>query len=233
VTDKPGTTRDSIDSVLRFYGEEIVLIDTAGLRKRSKVTESVEFFSAVRTYRSIDRCHVAVLLIDAAEGLAHQDLAIIGEAIKRKKGIVLAVNKWDLIEKDTHTARQFELAIRNDLGRNDFIPVVFISALEKKRITKVVELAREVREERRRKIPTPVLNNIIQDAVHHAAPPASRGRDVSIKYATQVRSDPPVFALFSNYPKLIPESYQRYLENRLRAAFPYRGVPLTIVFKKK
>jgi len=233
VTGIPGTTRDSVDSILRYHGEEIVLIDTAGLRKRSKVKEAVEFFSSVRTFHSMDRCHVAVLLIDATQGISHQDLTIISEAIKRKKGIILAVNKWDLIEKDTHTARQFELAIREELGMNSFIPVLFISALEKKRIIKVIELSRRVFAERGKKVRTSDLNSVIEDAVRENTPPATRGRDISIKYATQVKQNPPVMALFTNYPKLIPESYQRYLEKKIRTAFGFEGVPLTLVFKKK
>lgn len=233
VTDIPGTTRDAIDSTLRYYGEEIVLIDTAGLRRRSKIQEAVEFYSTVRTLRSIDRCHVAVLLLDAVQGISHQDLTIIQEAAKRKKGIVIAVNKWDLIEKDTHTARQFELAIQRELKMNDFIPVVFISALEKKRIHKVIDLSKRVFEERGKRIQTSLLNTVIATAIKENRPPATRGREISINYATQVKHHPPIFVLFSNYPKLIPESYQRYLENRIRAAFGFQGVPLTLIFKKK
>ncbi len=233
VTDIPGTTRDSIDSTLKYHGEEIVLIDTAGLRKRSKVKESVEFFSTVRTFGSIDRCHVAVLLLDAEQGISHQDLSIIGEAVKRKKGIMIAVNKWDLIEKNTHTARQYELAILKELGTNSFVPILFISALEKQRIIKVIELAKIIFKERGKKIKTSALNEVIAHAVKENSPPATRGREISIKYATQVRSNPPVFALFSNYPKLIPDTYHRYLEKKLRAAFGFEGVPLTLVFKKK
>lgn len=233
VTDIPGTTRDSIDSILRYHGEEIVLIDTAGLRKRSKVKEAVEFFSTVRTFHSMDRCHVAVLLIDATQGITHQDLTIVGEAVKRKKGILLAVNKWDLIEKDTHTARQFEQVIRKELGMNSFIPLLFISALEKKRIIKVIELSRDVFREREKKIRTSELNAVIEDALRENSPPATRGREITIKYATQVKQNPPVIALFSNYPKLIPETYQRYLEKKIRSAFGFDGVPLTLVFRKK
>jgi GTPase len=233
VTDIPGTTRDSIDSILRYHGEEIVLIDTAGLRKRSKVREAVEFFSTVRTQRSIDRCDIAVLLIDAMEGLGHQDLSIISDTIKRKKGIMLAVNKWDLIEKDTNTSRSFELAIRDQLGSNNFIPILFISALQKQRIYKIIDLTKKIAAERAKKIQTSVLNEVVQNAVRDNMPPATRGREITIKYATQVKSNPPVIALFSNYPKMIPDSYQRYLENRLRAAFGFEGVPITLVFRKK
>jgi len=233
VTSVPGTTRDSVDSILKYHGEEIVLIDTAGLRRKSKVQEAVEFFSTVRTFNSIERCHVAVLLIDAEQGITHQDLSIIGEAIKRKKGILLAVNKWDLIEKDTHTARQFEQAITKALGANSYIPVLFISALRKQRIIKVIELAKRVNEERKKKVQTSQLNKVISDAVQTYSPPATRGREISIKYATQVKSNPPIFALFSNYPKLIPDTYQRYLEKKIRAAFGFEGVPVTLVFKKK
>lgn len=233
VTDIPGTTRDAIDSVFRFHGKEIVLIDTAGLRKRSKVREAIEFYSTVRTLSSIDRCHVAVLLIDAIQGISHQDLAIITEIIKRKKGVVLAVNKWDLVEKETNTARQYELTIREALGMNAFIPVVFISALEKQRIVKIIELSQRVFIERGKKIKTSDLNSVIEQALRENRPPATRGRDVTIKYATQIRHNPPVIAMFSNYPKMIPDSYQRYLEKRIRNAFGFEGVPLTMVFKKK
>lgn len=233
VTDIPGTTRDAIDSVFRFHGKEIVLIDTAGLRKRSKVREAIEFYSTVRTLSSIDRCHVAVLLIDAIQGISHQDLAIITEIIKRKKGVLLAVNKWDLVEKETNTARQYELTIREALGMNAFIPVVFISALEKQRIVKIIELSQRVFIERGKKIKTSDLNSVIEQALRENRPPATRGRDVTIKYATQIRHNPPVIAMFSNYPKMIPDSYQRYLEKRIRNAFGFEGVPLTMVFKKK
>jgi GTPase len=233
VTDIPGTTRDSIDTILKYYGEEILLIDTAGLRKRSKVTEAIEFFSTVRTFRSIERCDIAVLVIDATQGIGHQDMTIISEALKRKKGLVLAVNKWDLIEKDTHTARIFENALHEHLKMNDFIPIIFISALEKKRIIKVIELAREVYKERNKRIPTSELNRVVQQAVRENVPPAVRGYEITIKYAAQVKQNPPVFAFFSNFPKYIPESYQRYLENRLRKEFGFKGVPLTLSFKRK
>ncbi len=233
VTDVPGTTRDAIDSVLRYHGEEIVLIDTAGLRKKSKVIEAIEFYSTVRTLSSIDRCHVAVLLIDAVRGLSHQDLAIVDEIVKRKKGIILAVNKWDLVKKETNTAREFELAIRKSLGTNSFVPVLFISALEKQRIIKVIELSKRIFAERSKKIKTSVLNVVIDEAVRENRPPATRGRDITIKYATQIRHNPPVIALFSNYPKMIPAPYQRYLEKRIRNAFGFEGVPITLVFKKK
>lgn len=233
VTDVPGTTRDAIDSIVRYHGEEIVLIDTAGLRKRSKVKEAIEFYSTVRTLSSIDRCHVAILLIDAVQGISHQDLFIVGEIIKRKKGVILAVNKWDLVEKDTNTARQYELAIRKALGMNSFIPVLFISALEKQRIIKVIELSRRVFNERGKKVKTSALNTVVDEAVRDNRPPATRGRDITIKYATQIRQNPPIIALFSNYPKLIPDSYQRYLEKRIRTAFGFEGVPITLVFKKK
>ncbi len=233
VTDVPGTTRDAIDSIVRYHGEELVLIDTAGLRKRSKVKEAIEFYSTVRTLSSIDRCHVAILLIDAVQGISHQDLFIVGEIIKRKKGVILAVNKWDLVEKDTNTARQYELAIRKALGMNSFIPVLFISALEKQRIIKVIELSRRVFNERGKKVKTSALNTVVDEAVRDNRPPATRGRDITIKYATQIRQNPPIIALFSNYPKLIPDSYQRYLEKRIRTAFGFEGVPITLVFKKK
>ncbi len=234
VTEIPGTTRDSLDSVLKYYGEEIILVDTAGLRKKKRIEESVEFFSMLRTLRSIGECDVAVVMIDAEVGLDKQDQKIIDEAVRWRKGIIIAVNKWDLVEKDTNTAKQFELAIKDKLGRMGYFPMIFISALTKQRIFKLIDLAKEVSAERKKKIPTNELNNRLLEEIERNPPAASHtGKEVKIKYITQVGDNYPVFLFFSNYPKEIQESYKRFLENKIRELFGFSGVPFTLSFKNK
>lgn len=234
VTDIPGTTRDSIDSILKYYGEEIVLIDTAGLRKKSKVQESIEFFSNIRTYKAIGECDVAIVLIDAKLGFESQDQKIIDEVIHWRKGLIIAVNKWDLIEKDQNTSQHFEKAIRNKLGTADFAPIIFISALTKQRIFKLIELSKQVEAERKKKIPTSQLNDEILPEIEKNPPPATKtGREVKIKYITQVGTHYPIFLFFTNYPNQIAEHYKRFLENLLRRKYGFEGVPLTLSFKSK
>ncbi len=234
VTDIPGTTRDSLDSIMKYYGEEIVLVDTAGLRKKKRIEESIEFYSMLRSLRAIGDCDVAVIVIDATVGLDNQDQKIIDEAVRWKKGIIIAVNKWDLIEKETDTARRFELAIKDKLGRTNYFPVIFISALTKQRIFKLVELAREISAERKKKIPTAELNNTLLTEIRKSPPPSTHtGKEVKIKYITQVGDNYPVFLFFSNYPKEIPDNYKRFLENKIREHFGFNGVPFTLSFKNK
>ncbi len=234
VTEIPGTTRDSVDSVLKYYGEEIILVDTAGLRKKKRIEESIEFFSMLRTLRSIGECDVAVIMIDAVVGLDRQDQKIIDEAVRWRKGIIIAVNKWDLVEKDTNTARQFELTIKDKLGRTSYFPVIFISALTKQRIYKLIDLAKEVSAERKKKIPTNELNEKLLEEIERNPPPSTHtGREVKIKYITQVGDNYPVFLFFSNYPKDIPDHYKRFLENKIRELFGFNGVPFTLSFKNK
>ncbi len=234
VTDVPGTTRDSLDSILKYYGEEIILVDTAGLRKKKRIEESVEFFSMLRTLRSIGECDVAVIMIDAKIGLDKQDQKIIDEAVRWRKGIIIAVNKWDLVEKDTNTSRQFELEMKDKLGRMNYFPVIFISALTKQRIFKLIELVREVSAERKKKISTSELNEKLLAEIEKNTPPATHtGREVKIKYITQVGEHYPVFLFFSNYPKEIPDHYKRFLENKIRELFGFNGVPFTLSFKNK
>jgi GTP-binding protein len=233
VTDIPGTTRDSIDTIMKYQREEIVLVDTAGLRRKSKVKESIEFFSTVRTLRAIDRCNVAVLLLDAQQGLEHQDLRIVQTMVEKRKPAVLAVNKWDLIEKDHRTATLFERALRKRLRMYDYLPMLFISAVTKQRLYKVLDLARTVRAEALRRIPTGELNSRLGEDVMTHPPRTSSGKEVKIKYVTQVKTDPPVFAFFCNDPKLVEENYRRYLENRIREHFGFRGVPIVLSFKRK
>lgn len=234
VTDIPGTTRDSIDSILKYYGEEIVLIDTAGLRKRSKVQESIEFFSNIRTYKAIGECDVAIVLIDATIGFESQDQKIIDEVMRWKKGLIIAVNKWDLVEKDQNTAHTFEKAIRHKLGTASFAQIIFISALTKQRIYKLIELSKQVEKERKKKIPTSQLNEELLPEIEKNPPPATKtGREVKIKYVTQAGSHYPVFLFFTNYPKQVADHYKRFLENLIRKKYGFEGVPLTLTFKSK
>lgn len=233
VTDIPGTTRDAVDSILKYQDEEVVLVDTAGLRKRSKIRESIEFYSTLRTLRALEQCNVAVILFDAQQGVDKQDVQIVDTAMEHHRSAIIAVNKWDLIEKDTNTARQYELFIRKRLGVYDFIPILFISALTKQRIFKVIEKAKEVHQEQCRRIRTSELNKTIMVDIEKNPPKSSSPKEIKIKYATQIKTEPPMFAFFCNEPTLVQESYRRYLENCLRAHFGFEGVPLGIVFKKK
>jgi len=234
VTNIPGTTRDSIDSVLKYYGEEIVLVDTAGLRKKTKVKENIEFYSNVRTYRALWDCDVAVLLLDAELGLEKQDKLIIQEAVRRRKGLIIAINKWDLIEKETNTAKKYEDAIKTGIATEDYIPVITISAITKQRIYKLIDVAKKIHEERRKKIPTSKLNEVLLPEIEKTPPPASpTGKEVKIKYITQVGDYYPIFFFFANEHKYIPEHYKRFLEHLIRKHFGFEGVPMTLSFKEK
>lgn len=233
VTDIPGTTRDSIDSILKYYGKEIVLVDTAGLRRKSKVQENIEFYSNVRTYRALWESDVSVILLDSELGLENQDQKIIQEAVRRRKGIILAINKWDLIEKDSKTAKHYEDELRSQLGTADFIPIIFISALTKQRIYKLIDISLQIYEERAKKIPTQELNDIILDEVKKTPPPSTpTGKEIKIKYITQVGEHYPIFLFFANDNKYIPDSYKRFLEKLIRNRFGFSGVPMTISFKE-
>ncbi|ARA93564.1 MAG: ribosome biogenesis GTPase Der [Bacteroidetes bacterium] len=233
VTEISGTTRDAIHATVKYHGQEIVLVDTAGLRKRRRVTENVEFYSALRTERAIRECDVAVLLLDATQGLEQQDIRVLKQAEAMKKGLCIAVNKWDLVEKDTHTARAYEQRIKERLKTLDYVPVLFISALTRQRIHRVLDTALAMAEERRKRVPTSRLNEVLLAAIARHHPPMYRNRPVKIKYAAQIRTAPPVFAFFTNQPRGIREPYQRFLENQIRRHFGFEGVPLTLVFKAK
>jgi GTPase len=234
VTDIPGTTRDSIDSILKYYGQEITLIDTAGLRKKKKVEENIEFFSTIRTLRAIAECEVVIILVDAQTGIEKQDQKIIDEAVNRRKSIILAVNKWDLIEKETNTARQFELAIKEKMGSIDYVPVIFISALTKQRIYKLIDLAIEIFRERKKQINTSDLNETLLPEIERNPPPSTAtGKEVKIKYITQAKGSYPVFLFFTNYPKEIPEHYKRFLEKLIRRKYGFIGVTIILSFKNK
>jgi GTP-binding protein len=233
VTDIPGTTRDSIDSVLKFYGEEIILIDTAGLRKKSQVKENIEMYSILRTGRAIERCDVAIILVDGERGLEDQDKKIINQVNDARKGMIIAVNKWDLVEKDTKTTDLFTKQIHSEMRTFDYIPIAFISALTKQRITKVIEMAKEVKERRMVHIKTSLLNDTMLPELDKTPPPAMRGYDLRINYITQVGTEPPVFAFFANHPQLIPESYKRFLERVMRKHFDFSGTPISFLFRRK
>ncbi len=233
VTEISGTTRDAVHSMVDFEGKDVVLIDTAGLRKKSRVKENVEFYSALRTQRAIEECDIAVLLLDAIEGLQAQDIRVLKQAEELRKGLIIAVNKWDLVDKETNTARDYQKYIYDRLPMLDYVPILFVSAITRKRVYNVLKTAVEIEQQRRRRIATSKLNEVMQKAIAQHHPPAYRNQFVQIKYVTQVRENPPVFAFFCNHPSGVKESYRRYLENKLREAFGFVGVPLTLVFKSK
>lgn len=234
VTEIPGTTRDSIDSILKYYGQEIVLIDTAGLRKRTKIEEGVEYFSSIRSLKAIAESDITIVMIDSTLGLEKQDQKIIDEAIQRRKGIILAVNKWDLIEKETNTAKEYEKGLRDKMAGISYIPIIFISALTKQRIYKLIELSIKIEAERKRRIPTSELNDVLLPLIEKTPPPTTNtGREVKIKFINQVGSNYPVFLFFVNYPKALTDNYIKYLERLIRENFGFQGVPFTLSFKEK
>lgn len=233
VTEIPGTTRDAIDTIFTYYGHQYLLIDTAGLRKRSRISEAVEYFSTIRTLDSLQRCDVTVILLDAVAGIGDQDKKIIEQAVRFKKGIVLAVNKWDLIEKDARTAKEYEQQIKDEIPYVNYIPIIFISALTRLRIFKVIDIARSIYEERSKKVKTSELNAFFEPILQTTTPPAVAGKEIKIKYVTQLKARPPVFAFYCNYPQLIRQNYRQFLENKLRERFGFWGVPLTVVFRRK
>ncbi len=234
VTDIPGTTRDSINSIVKYYGEEIVLVDTAGLRKKKKVQESIEFYSNIRTLKAIGDCDVAVVMIDAEFGLEKQDQKIINEVCRWKKGLIIAVNKWDLIEKDSNTAVNYQHKLFDKLGEINYAEVIFISAKTKQRIHKLLGICKEVALSRKNKIATTKLNDDLLPLIEKNPPPAAKsGREIKIKYITQVGDYYPIFAFFCNYPKLVADNYKRYLENLIRKIYGFKGVPMTLSFRQK
>lgn len=233
VSDIPGTTRDAIDTDFIYNDTAFKLIDTAGLRRKAKVKENLEFYSTLRTLKTIQECDVAILLIDAIEGLAAQDIRVLEEARQLKKGLILVVNKWDLVKKTDKTALDYEKHLDKALGATKYIPYVFTSALTKQRVAKVLETAKKVHDERNRTIATAQLNRFLERIIARNHPPAVRGKEIKLNYATQVKSRPPVFAIFSNEPTLIPANYRQFIENQMRDEFGFEGVPLSLTFRKK
>ncbi|MEX0772055.1 MAG: ribosome biogenesis GTPase Der [Balneolales bacterium] len=233
VTDIAGTTRDSINSTLTFHNKSYTLVDTAGLRRKSKVAENIEFYSAVRTAKSIRECNVAILLIDAVQGFEAQDLRILREAEKFNKGVIVAINKWDLIEKDTGSVKEYEKKIRDKMPNMGYIPIITISAVSRQRIFKIIEMADIVIEQRHKKISTSGLNKFMERIITDRPLPGAGGKERKIKYVTQVKSNPPVFMFFLNNPEDLPANYRRFIENRMREEFHFTGVPITLIFKEK
>ena len=233
VTEEPGTTRDAVQSVVQYEGRELMLVDTAGMRKRSQA-QGVEFYATVRSERAIEAGDVCVLVLDATEELHKQDLNVLTQVNEHKKGMVIAVNKWDLVPKDDKTMQQYNKYLQQYLGTLDHVPIVYTSAVTKQRVYALIDKALEVADERAKRIKTSTLNDVVQDALREKHPPTtSSGAFVKINYATQVREAPPVFVFFANHPEGIRTSYERYLEGKLREAFGFVGVPLTLVFKEK
>ncbi len=233
VTDIAGTTRDAIHTTYNYYNKKFILTDTAGLRKKAKEMGNIEFYSVIRAIRAMDYSDICLLLIDAKEGLQGQDLNIFRLAVRKRKGLVLLVNKWDLVEKDHKTHKEFEEKIREKLAPFRDIPILFISATEKTRIFKAMETALEVYKNMHQKIPTSRLNEVMQEAIMKNPPPSIRGKYIKIKYITQLPTKTPVIAFFCNYPMDIKLPYINYLENQLRKNFPLSGVSIKLVFRKK
>ncbi len=233
VTDIPGTTRDSIDSTLKYNGRDFLLIDTAGLKRKAKIKENILFYSSLRTHRSIQRADVVMYLVDVNEGISRQDIAMLGEVVKQRKGLMLLLNKWDLIEKDDKTIYSYTEEIRLKLGIMQFIPLMFVSVREKQRLYKALDKAVEVYEQIHRRIPTPELNEFIADLFQKTMPPAVKGKEIKINYVTQIPARYPLFALFCNHPKLITENYRRFLENQIRDKYGFEGAPIVLSFRKK
>ena len=242
VSERPGTTRDAIDTTLEHKGQRIILIDTAGIRKRGKVEPGIEKYSVLRALRAVDRADVVALLIDAVEGVTAQDTHIAGYVTEAMKGLVIAVNKWDLIRAAkggpqaagvTDYRRQYEAALRSQFNFVDYAPVLFISAKTGQRLPQVLEAAIKVKEERQRRVATGPLNAAVQEAVTRHEPPSDHGRQMKVFYVTQVAVEPPTFVFFVNDPRLLHFSYKRYLENELRQRFGFAGTPIQLVFRRR
>jgi GTPase len=233
VSEIAGTTRDTIHTRYKLFQKDFVLIDTAGIRRKAKVHEDLEFYSVIRPIKALDEADVCLLILDAEKGITAQDLTIYSLAAKKGKGLVVLVNKWDLVAKETNTAREYEKELKQRMAPFNDVPILFISAKEKTRIFKGIEVGLEVYENRKRKIPTAQLNDIMLKAIESYHPPVVRGNPVKIKYITQLPTVVPSFAFFSNFPDDIKTPYKNYLENKLRENFNFTGVPVRIFFRKK
>ncbi|MDB5251260.1 MAG: ribosome biosis GTPase Der [Flaviaesturariibacter sp.] len=233
VSDIAGTTRDTIHTRYNLFQKEFILIDTAGIRKKAKVHEDLEFYSVIRAIKAVDEADVCMMLIDAEKGITAQDLSIYSLASRKGKGLVVIVNKWDLVAKETNTARDYEANLKKRLAPFNDVPIVFVSVLEKTRIFKAIEVALDVYESRQRRIPTSQLNEVMLEAMKTYHAPVVRGHSVSIKYVTQLPTRVPSFAFFANFPDDIKQPYKNYLENKLRENFDFKGVPLRLFFRKK
>ena len=233
VTDIAGTTRDSIDTKYNRFGFDFNLVDTAGIRKKSKVKEDLEFYSVMRAVRTIEYSDVVILMVDATRGFESQDQNIFWLADKNRKGVIILINKWDLVEKETNTMRDFEAMVRKQIEPFTDVPIVFISALTKQRLFKAIETAVEVYKNRSKRIKTSVLNDVLLPIIENYPPPAYKGKYVKIKYITQIPTMVPSFAFFCNLPQYVKDPYRRFLENKLREIYDFQGVPMQIFFRKK
>ena len=233
VTPVSGTTRDSVNTQYNKFGYDFILVDTAGIRKKSKVSENVEFYSVMRAVRAIEYSDVCLLIIDAMRGVEAQDLSIYNLIQKNSKGVVVLINKWDLYEKETNSTKKYEEKVREKLAPFNDVPVLFISALTKQRIFKALETSIEVFKNRKQKIPTPELNRVMQKEIENYPPPAHKGKYIKIKFVTQLPTHAPTFAFFCNFPNYIKDSYKRYLENKLRSRYDFTGVPVKLFFRSK
>ncbi len=233
VTEIAGTTRDAIDTEFYRNGQRFLLIDTAGLRRKARIKDNIEFFSTVRTEKAIERADVAVVMIDASQGLEKQDLRIINDAVEKKRGIVIAVNKWDLVEKDSRTADSFTKAIHARLGSLNYIPVVFMSALTKQRVFKVIDRAKQVWQARRNRLSTSELNKALLPEIERNTPWTKSGKEVKIKYISQLSTEPPLIAFFGSNTKQLEDTYKKFLERKIREHFGFQGTPIELQFRLK
>ena len=233
VTEIPGTTRDSIHTRYKRFGFEFNLIDTAGIRRKTKVKENIEFYSVMRSLQAMENSDICIIMIDAKQGFESQDMNILGLAAKYKKGIILMINKWDLLKKETNTAKDFEEELKKKISPLNYIPIIFTSVINKKRIHKVLEFTQMVFKNRIQKISTSKLNNLILPEIKKTPPPATKGKYIKIKYITQLPTKTPTIAFFCNLPQYIKEPYKRFLSNKLREKFSLDGVPISLVFRKK
>ena len=233
VTEISGTTRDSIDTEYNMFNKNFIITDTAGIRKKSKVKENIEFYSVMRSIQALENSDVAIIMIDAKQGFEGQDMNILSLAVKYKKGIIIMVNKWDLIKKDNSSLREYEKNIKNKISPFSYIPIIFSSVLKKQRILQTLEKSLEIFENRKQKISTSQLNNKILPEIQKYPPPSTKGKYIKIKYITQLPTNTPTFAFFCNLPQYIKEPYKRFLMNKLRDHFTLDGVPISLVFRKK
>jgi len=233
VTPISGTTRDSINTRYNKFNHDFILVDTAGLRKKAKVKEDLEFYSVMRSVRAIEHSDVCILMIDATIGIEAQDVNVFHLIERNSKGVVVLVNKWDLVEKETKTMKEYERKVKERLEPFDDVPILFVSALTKQRIHKALEIAIEVYKNRMQRIPTSILNEVMQEAIEANNPPSVKGKFIKIKYVTQLPTHAPAFAFYCNLPQYVRESYKRYLENRIRDHFPFTGVPIKVFMRKK
>ncbi len=233
VTDISGTTRDAINTRYKAFGFDFILVDTAGIRKKAKVTEDIEYYSTLRSVRTIENSDVCILMIDATEGLQKQDLVIYYMIEKNHKGVVVLVNKWDLVEKDHMTMMQYEEKLREELAPYNDVPIIFTSTVTKQRIHKALETAMEVYSNRIKKVSTSDLNDLLLPIIDATPPPSVKSKYVQIKYVTQLPTHAPAFAFFCNLPQYVAESYKRFLENKIRENFNFSGIPIRIFFRKK